>query len=159
MLYHPTFMLYARFFPIFSINISHKIHSTNELHCSSKNWHPGVGKIVRCLRTSRKIYKITSRFKCIEANWALFKMIIIFIYLLFCLFSLFSSTYFSFLYFVFSIFSGTFMRTLHIGSYALLYSAIYYCQSFSRSVHAFFVFLIKKASVVKNDFLSCIWDV
>ena len=48
------------------------------------------------------------------------------------------------------------MRTLHIGSYALLYSAIYYCQSFSRSVHAFFVFLIKKASVVKNDFLSCI---
>ena len=74
MLYHPTFMLYAHYFPIFSLNISHKIRSTNELHRSSKNWHPGVGKIVRCLRTSRKIYKITSRFKCIEANWALFNV-------------------------------------------------------------------------------------
>ena len=40
-------------------------------------------------------------------------------------------------------FSGMFMRTLHIGIYALLYSAIYYCQSFSRSVHAFFGFLIR----------------
>ena len=158
MLYHPTFMLYARYFPIFSINISHKIRSTNELHRSSKNWHPGVGKIVRCLRTSRKIYKITSRFKCIEANWALFQKII---FLFICFFVIFfPSIYFSFLYFVFSIFSGTFMRTFHLGSYALLYSAIYYCQSFSRSVHAFFGFLIKKkASVVKNDFLSCIWDV
>lgn len=143
MLYHPTFMLYARYFPIFSINISHKIRSTNELHRSSENRHPGVEKIVRW--TTRKIYKITSRFKCIEANWALFKMIIFVIYLLFCHFLLFSSIYFSFLYFVCSIFSGTFMHTLHIGSYALLYSAIYYCQSFSRSVHAFFVFLIKKS--------------
>ena len=157
MLYHPTFMLSARYFPTFSLNISHEIRSTNELHRSSENRHSGVGKIVRCLRTSRKICKITSRFNCIEANWALFKMIIIFIYLLFCHFLLFSSIYFSFLYFVFSMFSGTFMRTLHIGIYALLYSAIYYCQSFSRSVHAFFGFLIKKkASVVKNDFLSCI---
>ena len=67
-----------------------------------------------------------------------------FIYLLFCHFLLFPSIYFSFLYFVFSIFSGTFMRTLHIGSYSLFYSAIYYCQSFSRSVHPFFGFLIKK---------------
>ena len=75
-----------------------------------------------------------------------------FIYLLFCHFLLFPSIYFSFLYFVFSIFSGTFMRTLHIGSYALLYSAFYYCQSFSRSVHAFFIFLIKNASFT----LSCI---
>lgn len=156
MLYHPTFMLFARFFPIFSINISHKINSTNELHRSSKNWHPGVGKIVRCLRTSRKIYKITSRFKCIEANWALFKMIIFFIYLLFCHFLLFSSIYFSFLYFVFSIFSSTFIRTLHIGSYALLYSAFYYCQSFSRSVHAFFVFLIKK-SVSGEEWLFVVY--
>ena len=67
------------FFPIFSINISQKISSTNELHHSSENRHLGVGKIVRFLRTLRKICKITSRFKCIEANWALFKMIIFFL--------------------------------------------------------------------------------
>ena len=155
MLYHPTFMLYAHFFAIFSLNISHKIRSTNELHRSSKNWHPGVGKIVRCLRTSRKIYKITSRFKCIEANWALFKMII-FLFTCFFVFSYFFLLFISvFFILYFRFFSGTFMRTLHIGSYALLYSAFYYCQSFSRSVHAFFIFLIKNASFT----LSCIWEV
>ena len=103
MLYHPTFMLYARYFPIFSINISHKIRSTNKLHRSSKNWHRGVGKIVCCLRTSRKIYKITSRFKCVEANWALFKMIIfyLFAFLSFCYFFLLFILVFFILYFRF----------------------------------------------------------
>ena len=101
----------------------------------------------------------------------------LFIYLLFCHFLLFSSIYFSFLYFVFSIFSGTFMRTLHIGSYALLYSAFYYCQSFSRSVHAyallysafyycqsfsrsvhaFFVFLIK-TSISGEEWLCPVFE-
>ena len=109
MLYHPTFMLYARYFPIVSINIPHKIRSTSELHRSSENCHSGVGKIVRCLRTSRKIDKITSRFKCIEINWALFKMIIFKFICFFVISYFFSSIYFSFLYFVFSIFSGTFM--------------------------------------------------
>ena len=74
------------------------IRSTNELHRSSENRHSGVGKIVRCLRTSRKIYKITSRFKCIEANWALFKMIF------FYLFALLSFLTFFFYLFQFSLF-------------------------------------------------------
>ena len=126
MLYHPTFM----------------IRSTSELHRSSENCHSGVGKIVRCLRTSRKIDKITSRFKCIEINWALFKMIIFKFICFFVISYFFSSIYFSFLYFVFSIFSGTFMRTLYIGSYALLYSAICYCQSFFRGVHHAFLFFL-----------------
>ena len=67
-----------------------------------------------------------------------------FIYFLFCHFLLFPSIYFSFLYFVFSIFSGTFMRTLYIRSYALLYGAICYCQSFFRSVTTLFCFSNKK---------------
>ena len=144
MLYHPTFMLYARYFPIFSINIPHKIRSTSEFHRSSENCHSGVGKIVCCLRTSRKIDKITSRFKCIEINWALFKMIIFKFICFFVTSYFFSSIYFSFLYFVFSIFSGTFMRTLYIRSYALLYGAICYCQSFFRSVTTLFCFSNKK---------------
>ena len=49
------------------------------------------------------------------------------------------------------------MRTLHIGSYALLYSAIYYCQSFSRSVHAFFGFLIKKKSISGEELLFVVY--
>ena len=156
MLYHPTFMLSARYFPIFSINISHKIRSTNELHRSSENQHPGVGKIVRFLRTLIKIYKITSRFKCIEANWALFKMII-FLFICFFVISYFFLLFISVLFILY-------FRFFQVRSYVPCIQVAMPClqchlllKVIRSQCSRFFCFSNKKkASVVKNDFLSCI---